>query len=148
LSDAEGAVYAHPTMAQAVEEEFMGGSKAKVWTFLILGVLLLIALLVGQAAWENPQDAKDALDGFMGLPGWALAGISMAVGSVVFYLGLKIETDWPEALGAAMIAGGVMAFEVMIGLDKFEFGGVSLLPYIIPLLIFGVLFGVGMVKSK
>jgi hypothetical protein len=36
----------------------------------------------------------------------------------------------------------------MIGLDKFALGGIAFLPYFIPLAVFVVMFGVGMVKSK
>jgi len=134
-------------MAQTVEQEFFGGSKARVWTYLILAGLLLVGLLVANFAWENPEDARSALDGFIGLPGWAIAAIAAVVGALVFWGGLKIEADWPEALGAAMIAGAVLAVEVMVGLDHFSFG-ISFLPYFIPLAIFVVLFGVGMAKSK
>lgn len=130
------------------EKEFMGGKKAKMWTYVILAAVLLIGLVIANFAWENPEQATSALDGFLGLPGWAIAGITAALGAVVFVLGLKIEADWPEALGAMMIAGAVMAGEVMIGLDKFAVGGMTVLPYVIPLMVFLVLFGLSMVKSK
>jgi hypothetical protein len=130
------------------EKEYMGGKKARMWTYVILAGVLLIALIVANFAWENPQQATAALDGFLGLPGWGIAGITAAIGAGVFFLGLKIEADWPEALGALMIAGSIMAIEVMIGLDSFQPGGLTVLPYVIPLLVFVVLFGVGMVKSK
>lgn len=135
-------------MAQPIEHEFMGGSKARVWTYVILAGLLLVGLLIANFAWENPEDAKNAINGFLGLPGWAIVGIVAVIGLVVFYLGTKIEADWPEALGALMISGAVMAGEVMIGLDTFKVGGMGFMPYIIPLLVFVVFFGVGMVKSK
>lgn len=130
------------------EKEFMGGKKAKMWTYLILAAALLIGLVIANFAWENPDDATKALDGFLGLPGWAIAGITAVIGAAVFGLGLKIEADWPEALGAMMIGGAVMAGEVMVGLDTFAFGGITVLPYVIPLMVFLVLFGVSMVKSK
>ena len=140
--------YPVATMAQTVEQEFMGGSKARVWTYLILAGLLLVILLVANFAWENPEDARSALDGFLGLPGWALAGIVAVVGGLVFLGGLKIEADWPEAVGALLIAGAVLAGEIMIGIDTFKVAGVGFMPYFIPLAIFGVLFGVGLLKSK
>ena len=66
----------------------------------------------------------------------------------MFWFGLKIEADWPEALGAAMIAGAVLAVEMMIGLDTFRIAGMSFMPYFIPLGVFVALFGVGLFKSK
>ena len=135
-------------MAQTVEDEFLGDSKARMWTFVILGALLLVGVLVAQAAWENPEQARAALDGLLGLPGWAHAAITGGLGLVIFYLGLKVETDWPEALGAAMISGSFLALEIMVGLEHFEFGGLTLLPFVLPLLIFTVFFGVGLSKSK
>lgn len=151
-----GASAAHPragfgypwiVMAQTIEKEFMGGSKAKVWTYVILAGLLLIGLVVANFAWENPEDAKSAIDGFLGLPGWALVGIIAVVGILVFWGGLKIEADWPEALGALLISGAVLAVEMMVGLDTFAFFNMGFLPYIIPALVFVVLFGVGVLKS-
>ena len=135
-------------MAQTVEKEFLGGSKARVWTYLILAAILLIGLLVANFAWEKPEQAKAALDGMMGLPGWAWVGITLVLGIVVFIGGLKIEADWPEALGAMLVAGAVLAAEAMIGIDTFAIGGIKFLPYFIPLAVFVVMFGVGMVKSK
>ena len=130
------------------EREYMGRNKARMWTYVILAAVLLIGLVVANFAWENPEQAKSTLDGFLGLPGWAIAGITAVIGAGVFALGLKVEADWPEALGAFMIAGSIMSIEVMIGLDTFSPGGMKVLPYVIPLLVFVVLFGVGMVKSK
>lgn len=135
-------------MAQTVEQEYMGGSKARVWTYVILAGLLLVLLLVGNFAWENPEDAKAALDGFLGLPGWALVGIVAALGVGIFWFGLKIEADWPEALGALMISGAMFTVEVMVGLDTFKLGGMGFMPYFLPLIVFVVLFGVGMLKSR
>ena len=76
------------------------------------------------------------------------AGIVAVVGGLVFLGGLKIEADWPEAVGALLIAGAVLAGEIMIGIDTFKVAGVGFMPYFIPLAIFGVLFGVGLLKSK
>lgn len=135
-------------MAQTVEQEYMGGSKARVWTYVILAGLLLVALLVANFVWENPSDARAAVDGFLGLPGWAFVGIATVVGILVFWGGLKIEADWPEALGAFLIAGAVLSGEMMLGIDHFRLFNMGFMPYFIPLFVFVVLFGVGMIKSK
>lgn len=135
-------------MAQPIEHEYMGGSKARVWTYLILAGLLLVGLLVANFAWKNPEDARNAINGFLGLPGWAIVGIVAVIGFVVFYLDTKIEADWPEALGALMISGAVLSGEMMIGLDKFKLFGMSFMPFFIPLMVFVIFFGVGMIKSK
>jgi hypothetical protein len=134
-------------MGLTVEQEYLGGQKARVWTYVILAGLLLVAVLIGSFAYENPGEAKAALDGFLGLPGWAIVAIVAVVGALVFWGGLKIEADWPEALGAAMIAGAIMAAEVMIGLDHFALFGMSFMPYFLPLFAFVILFAVGMLKS-
>jgi hypothetical protein len=135
-------------MAQPIEHEFLGGSKARMWTYVILAGLLLVGLLVANFAWENPEDARKAIDGMLGLPGWAVVAIVAVIGFGVFYLGTKIEADWPEALGAAMISGAVLAAESMIGIDKFKLFGMGFFPYFIPLIVFVIFFGAGLVKSK
>jgi Na+(H+)/acetate symporter ActP len=135
-------------MAQTVEEEYMGGSKARVWTYVILAGLLLVGLLVANFVWANPEDARAALDGFLGLPGWAIVAIMAVIGVIVFWGGLKIEADWPEAVGALLISGAVLAIEMMVGLETFMLFNMKFVPYFIPLFVFVVLFGVGMVKSK
>ena len=73
------------------EREYMGRNKARMWTYVILAAVLLIGLVVANFAWENPEQAKGALDGFLGLPGWAIAGITAVIGAGVFALGLKVE---------------------------------------------------------
>ena len=135
-------------MAQTIEKEFMGGSKARMWTYVILAGILLVGLVVANFAWENPEDAKAALDGLLGLPGWAVVAIMFVVGILVFLGGLRIEADWPEALGAFLIAGGVLAVEMMVGLETFVVAGMSFFPYIIPLGVFIIFVGVGVAKSK
>jgi hypothetical protein len=62
-------------------------------------------------------------------------------------LGLKIETDWPEAIGAFLISGSVAAFELIVGWKKFDFGGVMVIPYLIPLFVFVLLLMYAMRKS-
>jgi len=131
-----------------VEREFMGGKRSKIWTYLILFGVLIVGVLIANFALSNPELARNGVDKFLGLPGWAFPIIIGFVGAVVYWLGLKVETDWPEALGAFLIAGAVAAGEIMIGWNKFQLGGLTVLPYIIPAAVFLVLLGFGMTRSR
>src|SRR5689334_13057338 len=100
-------------MSQQPETEFMGGRKAKIWTYLILGLVLVGGILIFNFAWSNPDLAKSGVKSIAGLPAWAFSLIALVLGGLVFWMGLKLETDWPEALGALLIAGSVASGEVM-----------------------------------
>ncbi len=130
------------------EKEFLGGTKAKLQTYLIIGGLLVIAVIVGNLAFNNPDAAKNGVSKFLGMPGWAFPIVMFVVGVIVFWLGMKIETDWPEAIGALLIAGAVFLMEVMVGWDTFAFGGIFVLPYVIPIAVFVILLFYGMQKSR
>ena len=130
------------------EREFMGGKRAKMWTYLILFGVLIVGILVANFAISNPELAKNGVDSFLGMPGWAFPLITAVVGIGIFWLGLKVETDWPEAMGALLIAGSVAAGEIMVGWDKFAIGGMVALPFIFPIVVFVVLLGIGMVRSR
>lgn len=130
------------------EREYMGGKRSKMWTYLILLGVLVIGVIVANFAFSNPEIAKNGVDKFLGLPGFAFPLIVGVVGIGVYWLGLKVETDWPEALGALLIAGAVAAGEFMVGWNKFQIGGMFVIPYIIPFAVFLVLLVVSMVKSK
>jgi len=134
-------------MADTPEREFMGGQKGKMWTYLILMVLLMAIVIVINLVWKNPTAAREGVHHFFGLPSWALATIALVVGLIIYWLGLKIETDWPEAIGAFFIAGSVVAFEMMLGWKKLAFGGIVVIPYLIPLLVFVLLLMYAMRKS-
>jgi len=134
-------------MAQ-VETEYMGGRKAKIWTYLILMIVLVVVALIANLAFKDPEMAKKGVKSFLGMPSWAFPVLGIVVGSGVYYMGLKIETDWPEAIGAFLISGSVAAGEFMIGWSKFALGGMAVVPYLIPILVFVVLLMVGMVKSR
>ena len=134
-------------MSEMPEREFMGGRKSKLWTYLILMMLLVIGAIVFNLVFNNPSLAKDGVKSFFGLPGWALAAITFAVGALIYWLGLKIETDWPEAIGAFLIAASIFAFEVIIGWSRFAVGGLFVIPYILPIGVFVVLLMIGMKKS-
>lgn len=134
-------------MTVAPEREFLGGQKGKMWTYLILMGLLIAIVVVVNVVWKNPAAAKDGFKHFLGMPSWALATTAFVVGAIVFWLGLKIETDWPEAVGAFLISGSVVAFQMMIGWSKLEFGGLFVVPYLIPLAVFVLLLMYGMKRS-
>lgn len=124
----------------------MGGQKSKMWTYLILMALLITIAIVINVVWKNPTAAKHGVSSFLGLPAWALATVTFVIGAVVFWVGLKIETDWPEAIGAFLIAASIAAFEMIAGWSKFELGLV-VVPYLIPLFVFVLLLMYGMKKS-
>ncbi len=131
---------------EIVEREFMGKGRSRVWTYLILMVLLVGIVIVVNLVWKNPTAAQEGFKSFAGLPAWALATVAFLVGAVVFWLGLKMETDWPEAMGAFLIAGSVAALELIVGWNKFELGLV-VVPYLIPIAVFAILLMYGMKKS-
>ncbi|HEY4242598.1 MAG TPA: hypothetical protein VGM88_22425 [Kofleriaceae bacterium] len=128
------------------EHEFLGKHKDKVWTYLILLVLLVVLVVVVNVVWKNPDGARNGLKSFFGLPSWALATIAFLGGAVIFWGGLKVETDWPEALGAFLISGSVAWFELIVGWSHFELGLV-VMPYLIPIALFVLLLMYGMKKS-
>jgi len=131
---------------EIVEREFMGKGRSKVWTYLILMMLLVGVVILVNVVWKNPEAASSGFKSFFGLPSWALATVTFVVGAIVFWAGLKIETDWPEAIGAFLIAASVAWFELIAGWSRFELGLV-VVPYIIPLAVFGLLLMYGMKKS-
>ena len=131
-----------------VETEYMGGRKAKLWTYMILMVVLVLGAVIVNLVIKDPAMAKEGVNKFLGLPRWVFPVLVGLVGIGIYWLGLKIETDWPEALGAFLIAGSVAAGEILLGWDKFALGGLAVVPYVIPLFIFVVLLMVGMVKSR
>lgn len=129
-----------------VEREFMGKGRSKIWTYLILMMVLVGLVILVNVVWKNPDAAAQGFKSFFGLPSWALATVMFVVGAVVFWAGLKIETDWPEAIGAFLVAGSVAWFELIAGWSKFELGLV-VVPYLIPLAVFSLLLMYGMKKS-
>jgi hypothetical protein len=129
-----------------VEKAYMGKSRAKVWTYTFVAVLLLVGILVVNLAWSNQTVAKEGVKSFLGLPGWSLAAITFAIGALIYWVGLKVETDWPEFLGAFLITASLYAVEMLVGWKHFELG-LIVLPYIWPLVVFVVLVMIGMRKS-
>src|SRR4051812_13542000 len=133
-------------MGEQAEHEFLGKHKDKMWTYLILMFLLVAIVVVVNLVWKNPERAEEGVKSFFGLPGWALGTVTFLVGALIFWLGLKVETDWPEAIGAFLISGSVAAFELMAGWSHFEMGLV-VVPYLIPIAVFVLLLMYGMRKS-
>ena len=130
-----------------VEREFMGKGRSKVWTYLILMILLVAIVVVINLVWNNPEGASSGVKSFLGLPSWALATAMFLAGGIIFWLGLKMETDWPEAIGAFLISGAIVWFEFIVGWNRFALGGLVVLPYILPVVTFALLLVYGMKKS-
>ena len=132
---------------EVVERGFMGKSRSKVWTYLILMMVLVGLVVVVNVVWKNPTAASEGFRSFFGLPSWALATITFLAGAIIFWLGLKMETDWPEAIGAFLISGSVAWFELIVGWSRLAVGGVVVIPYILPIAMFAALLMYGMKKS-
>lgn len=126
----------------------MGSGRAKIWTYLILAGVLVVGTLVANFAFSNPDMAEGGVDAVAGLPSWAFPTLAASVGLIIFVIGLKLETDWPEALGALLVAGSAAAGQVMIGWQTFEFGGMVAVPYVIPVAIFLVMMGYSVARSR
>jgi hypothetical protein len=123
-------------MVEDPEHDFLGAHKDKVWTYLILLFVLLGIVIAINFVWKNPTSASSGMHYFLGQPSWVLALVLAAGGALIYWLGLKVEPDWPEALGAAMISGSVAWGEWIVGWAHFDFGGLAVIPYLIPLAVF------------
>lgn len=132
---------------EIVEREFMGKGRSKIWTYLILMVLLVAIALVINFVWLDPGRAAAGMKTFLGLPAWALATVMFIGGALIFWMGLKMETDWPEAIGALFISGSMLWFELIVGWDRIALGGIVVLPFILPIVVFVGLLMYGMKKS-
>jgi hypothetical protein len=130
------------------ETRFLGMRKDKLWTYLIVGVVLIILFIVLNFVLKDYSAAKSGVHKFLNLPGYLYPLIIGAVGLVIWYLGTKIETDWPEVVGAGLIAIAVGVGEIMIGWRKFALGGMSIVPILLPVITFIVFIGLGVAKSK
>jgi len=82
------------------EQRFLGMAKDKLWTFLIVGILLVGTFVALNYTIGNYESAKSGVSKFLSLPGWVFPIIIGGMGLVIFWLGLKVEADWPEVLGA------------------------------------------------
>ena len=132
---------------EIVEREFMGKGRSKVWTYLIMMILLVIVAVVINVVWNDPTSARSGIGTFLGLPSYTLALVLFLAGTVIFWLGLKMETDWPEGIGAFLITAAITWGEFIIGWQRFDLGGLFVLPYLIPILVFALLLIYAMKRS-
>ncbi|MCB9570027.1 MAG: hypothetical protein H6710_22870 [Myxococcales bacterium] len=122
--------------------------KSRMWSWLLLGLVLVIGVVIANFAVKNPELADQGMDAVLGLPAWAFPTIGGALGLVIFWIGLKVESDWPEAIGALLVAGSVTAGEVLVGWSSFELFGVAAIPYALPVVVFIVMLMIGLSRSK
>ena len=130
------------------DKRYFGVPVGKIWNYLIAGAVVLILFVVINFVIGDPEKAKHGVQKFLNLPGWAYPTILAAVGLGIWWFGTKIEPDWPEALGAGLIAIGVGVAEIMIGWRRFALGGLSIIPIVLPILVFLVFLGLGARKSR
>lgn len=121
------------------ERETAWEHKDKMWTYLIFIFLFVGVVVLVNVVWKNPSAVGSSLKSFLGLPGWLLALVLAAIGALVFWLGLKMEPDWPEAVGAVLIAAAVTWLELIVGWNVFSIGGLVVIPYLIPVIVFVLL---------
>ncbi|CAN5494452.1 hypothetical protein BH11MYX1_BH11MYX1_32000 [soil metagenome] len=119
-----------------------------MWTYFILLAFLIAIVVVLNVVWQDPHRASEGVKSFVGLPAWARATVTFIVGALLFVLGLKFEPDWPEAIGAFLIAASATWFEIIVGWNRFDLGGLFVIPYLIPVVLFLLLLVYGIRNSK
>lgn len=122
--------------------------RSRMWTYLLAAAVLVVAAIGVNFAFNNPEAARKGFDAVLGLPRWAFPVLGAALGAVIYWIGLRVETDAPEAIGAALIAGSIAGGEFLLGWKRFELGGLQVVPYLIPTVAFVVLMMVAMTRSK
>lgn len=122
--------------------------RSRMWTYLIVGIVLVVGAVIANFAMKNPELAEKGIATIAGLPSWTFPTGTAVIGALMFWIGLKIETDWPEYVGAAMVAGSIVAGEVLLGWSNFELGGISAIPYAIPALVLIIMLMVANAKSR
>ncbi|MBL9103233.1 MAG: hypothetical protein JNL82_19970 [Myxococcales bacterium] len=122
--------------------------KGRKWTYLIVGTMLVLGAVIVNFAVNNPELAQKGIDTIAGLPSWAVPAIGAGAGGLLFYVGLKLEADWPEYIGATLVAASIVVAEVLLGWKNFEFGGIVVIPYAIPALVLLVLLMISNAKTK
>lgn len=135
-------------MADVHVDKNLRSYKGRKWTYLIVATMLVLTAIVINFAINNPDLAQKGVDTIAGLPSWAFPAIGTTVGGLLFWVGLKLEADWPEYLGSALVAGSIVGAEVLLGWKNFELGGIVVIPYAIPLLVLMVLLMISNAKTK
>jgi hypothetical protein len=130
------------------EQRFLGMRKDKLWSFLIVGILLVATFVGLNYVIGNYESARSGVHKFLSLPGWVFPIIIGLLGLVIFWFGLKIEADWPEVLGAGLLALATGVGEIMIGWQKFALGGMTIVPIAIPIGVFLLFIVFGMLRSR
>ncbi len=129
------------------ESRLMANLRNKIWSIAIVGGTLVLAFVLLRYIVMSPDKAKAGYSTIAGLPGWLTPIIMVALGAGIFWLGLKVRSDWPEILGAGLIAGAVGVTEMMIGWHKFAIGS-SLTPILIPAAVFVALIIFSQMRSR
>jgi len=119
-----------------------------MWTYLIVGIVLVVGAVIANFAMNNPELADKGIETIAGLPSWTFPTGAAVLGLGLFWIGLKIETDWPEYVGAALVAGAIVAGEVLLGWSNFELGGIVVIPYAIPALVLIVMLMIANARSR
>lgn len=122
--------------------------KGRKWTYLIVGTMLVLGAVVLNFAINNPELTEKGIATIAGMPSWSFPAVGASVGLLIFYIGLKLEADWPEYLGSALVAASIVGAEVLLGWKNFEFGGIVVIPYAIPALVLMILLMVSNAKTK
>jgi hypothetical protein len=129
------------------ESRFMANIRNKLWSILIVGGTLVLAFVLLRYVVMSPDKAKVGYHTIAGLPGWATPIIMVALGAGIFWMGLKVRSDWPEILGAGLIAGAVGVTEMKIGWHYFAIGS-SFTPILIPAVVFVLLIIFSQMRSR
>lgn len=122
-------------MADHGHESSHRAEKGRMWTYLILAVGVVLIAVIANFAISNPEMASKGVDAVMGMPPWAIPAIGAAIGLVLFFVGLKIEADWPERAGAVLVGASIAGGEFLLGWKNFELGGLQVIPYAIPVVV-------------
>lgn len=129
------------------ESRLMANVRNKLWSILIVGGGLVLAFVLLRYVIMSPDKAKAGYSTIVGMPGWLTPIIMIVIGAGMFWLGLKIRSDWPEMIGAGLIAGAVGVTELMIGWQTFAIGS-SFTPIVIPAVVFIALILFSQMRSR